>query len=338
MVQEYLNTPLRERNSFGIDARAARLAEFDSAESLCEYLARTPRTTGRTAVIGGGNNILFTGDFDGLLLHPVGRACRIDARGGDRVAVHAEAGLPWDDFVRLCTENGLWGAENLTAIPGTVGAAPVQNIGAYGAEAADIIESVEVIDLNTLKPSIIAAEHCAFGYRESVFKGPLRGRVVITAVNFRLSRTPHPNLGYGALAAETAALGEPSLENITEAVRRIRASKLPDPALIGNAGSFFKNPVVEQALAERLRNRFPEMPSYATADPDRIKIPAGWLIEKAGWKGVTRNRAGVYERQALILVNRGGASGADIIALAEAIIADVQAKFGITIAPEVNIW
>ena len=147
MVQEYLNAPLRERNSFGIDARAARLAEFDSAESLCEYLARTPRTTGRTAVIGGGNNILFTGDFDGLLLHPVGRACRIDARGGDRVAVHAEAGLPWDDFVRLCTENGLWGAENLTAIPGTVGAAPVQNIGAYGAEAADIIESVEVIDL-----------------------------------------------------------------------------------------------------------------------------------------------------------------------------------------------
>lgn len=338
MVQEFFNISLKERNSFGIEARAAALVEFDDTDSLRDYLASHPIGDRRTEVIGGGNNILFTQDFDGLLLHPVGRAFRLTDEEGDTVGVHAEAGLPWDDFVHLCAEHGLWGAENLTAIPGTVGAAPVQNIGAYGAEAADIIESVETLDLRTLKETTLAGAHCNFGYRDSIFKGALKGRVVITAVNFRLSRQPRPNLGYGALAAETASLGEPTLAHIGEAVRRIRTSKLPDPATLGNAGSFFKNPLVERSVAEALKRDYPDMPSYATDSPDRIKIPAGWLIEKAGWKGTTRNRAGVYERQALILVNRGGATGADIIALAEAIIADVRTKFGISISPEVNIW
>lgn len=338
MVQEFFNISLRDRNSFGIEARAAQLVEFDDTESLRDYLNTHPTGNRRTEVIGGGNNILFTRDFDGVLLHPVGRAFRITGETADAVTVHAEAGLPWDDFVRSCAGHGLWGAENLTAIPGTVGAAPVQNIGAYGAEAADIIESVETLDLHTLKQTVIAGCHCSFGYRDSIFKGVLKGRVVITGVNFRLSRHPRPNLGYGALAQETAALGDPTLEHISEAVRRIRSSKLPDPATLGNAGSFFKNPLVARATAEALQRDYPDMPSYATDSPDLIKIPAGLLIEKAGWKGTTRNRAGVYEHQALILVNRGGATGADIIALAEAVIADVRAKFGIEISPEVNIW
>lgn len=337
MVQEYLNTPLRERNSFGIDARAARLAEFDSAESLCEYLARTPRTTGRTAVIGGGNNILFTGDFHGTLLHPTGGKIAVTAENGDLVSVRADAGVDWDTFVGWCESHGLWGAENLTAIPGTVGAAPVQNIGAYGTEAKDIIDSIELLDLETLKPATISGCHCGFGYRDSIFKGTLKGRTVITAVHFRLSRTPQPRLGYAALEDKVAELGGPTLTNIRTAVRAIRDGKLPDPAVTGNAGSFFKNPVVESATAARIAAEYTDMPSFPAGE-GKIKIPAGWLIEKAGWKGHSRGKAGVYERQALVLVNLGGATGTDITSLAEEVIADVERKFGIRIETEVNIW
>ena len=219
---------------------------------------------------------------------------------------------------------------------GNVGAAPVQNIGAYGAEAKDIVESVETLDLATLKEVSIAGCHCGFGYRDSIFKGVLKGRAVITAVTFRLSRTPRPNLGYDALAREVEDAGGATLENIRTAVRRIRGEKLPDPAVTGNAGSFFKNPVVDSKLAERIKRKYPDMPSYPV--PEGVKIPAGWLIEKTGWKGASLGRAGVYGKQALILVNLGGATGNEVTALARRITDDVETRFGIRIATEVNIW
>jgi len=219
---------------------------------------------------------------------------------------------------------------------GDTGAAPVQNIGAYGAEAKDIVESVETLDLATLKEVSIAGCHCGFGYRDSIFKGVLKGRAVITAVTFRLSRTPRPNLGYDALAREVEDAGGATLENIRTAVRRIRGEKLPDPAVTGNAGSFFKNPVVDSELAERIKRKYPDMPSYPV--PEGVKIPAGWLIEKTGWKGASLGRAGVYGKQALILVNLGGATGNEVTALARRITDDVETRFGIRIATEVNIW
>lgn len=338
MIKEIENASLLGRNSFGIDAKASRLVEFGNAAELAAYLAARGHADESTAVIGGGNNILFTEDFRGTLLHCVGTDFAITGNTKNKVIVRAEAGLDWDDFVNRCINLGLWGAENLSAIPGTVGAAPVQNIGAYGAEAGDIIHSVELLDMTTHKESVLAAEHCCFGYRDSIFKHALKGRVVICAVNFALSREPSPILGYGALEHETAKLGSPTLENIRRAVTGIRSAKLPDPAVIGNAGSFFKNPLVPLRKAEELKDRFPEMPVYPGDTSEEVKIPAGWLIEKSGWKGASLGRAGVYEKQALILVNRGGATGKDIIALSEAITEDVASKFGIRIEPEVNIW
>ena len=310
---------------------------FSDAASLRDYLAaHEDIRQGKLGVLGGGNNILFTEDFHGTLLHPAGEGFSVTGSSGNSVSVRAEAGLDWEKFVERCIGLGLWGTENLTAIPGTVGAAPVQNIGAYGAEAKDIVESVETLDLATLKEVSIAGCHCGFGYRDSIFKGVLKGRAVITAVTFRLSRTPRPNLGYDALAREVEDAGGATLENIRTAVRRIRGEKLPDPAVTGNAGSFFKNPVVDSELAERIKRKYPDMPSYPV--PEGVKIPAGWLIEKTGWKGASLGRAGVYGKQALILVNLGGATGNEVTALARRITDDVETRFGIRIATEVNIW
>lgn len=246
MTREILHADLLGRNSFGVAATADRIVEFSDAASLRDYLAaHEDIRQGKLGVLGGGNNILFTEDFHGTLLHPAGEGFSVTGSSGNSVSVRAEAGLDWEKFVERCIGLGLWGTENLTAIPGTVGAAPVQNIGAYGAEAKDIVESVETLDLATLKEVSIAGCHCGFGYRDSIFKGVLKGRAVITAVTFRLSRTPRPNLGYDALAREVEDAGGATLENIRTAVRRIRGEKLPDPAVTGNAGSFFKNPVVD---------------------------------------------------------------------------------------------
>ena len=254
----------------------------------------------------------------------------------DAVAVRAEAGVEWDDLVAWAVERDLWGIENLSLIPGKVGAAPVQNIGAYGAEAKDAIESVEMFCTDTCNTLILSREHCAFGYRESVFKHALRGRVVITAVTFRLSRRPRPDLGYGDLLRETEARGGATLRNIREAVCAIRRSKLPDTAVLGNAGSFFKNPVVEAAVAERLRTDYPALPLYPAAE-GRMKLAAGWLIEQAGMKGHREGCVGVHDRQALVLVNYGGATGSEVLALAHKVQEAVRAKFGVEIAAEVNV-
>ena len=334
MIREFHHIDLTARNSFRVAQRAARLVEFDRADDLGRLFA-----AGGPAewyLLGGGHNILFTRDYEGTLLTPVGRTIERLGEEGDRVRVRAEAGVEWDDLVAWAVERGLWGLENLSLIPGTVGAAPVQNIGAYGAEAKDTIESVEMFCTETCNTLILDASHCGFGYRDSVFKRELRGRAIITAVRFALSRTPQPRLGYGDLERETAARGGATLRNIREAVCAIRRAKLPDPAVTGNAGSFFKNPAVDRPTAERLLARWPDMPHYPASD-DRVKLAAGWLIDRAGWKGRTEGRVGVHERQALVLVNRGGATGAEVTAFAARVRQAVLERFGVAIETEVNI-
>lgn len=334
MIRDFYDIDLADRNSFHVRQRAARLVEFETTDDLAAFFKEG--APARWTVLAGGNNILFTQDFDGVLLTPRGVSIDIVAETPDAVAVRAAAGVEWDDLVAWAVERGLWGIENLSLIPGKVGAAPVQNIGAYGAEAKDTIQSVEMFCTDTRNTLILSKEHCAFGYRESVFKHALRGRVVITAVTFRLSRRPQPELGYGDLLRETEARGGATLRNIRDAVCAIRRSKLPDTAVLGNAGSFFKNPVVETAAAERLRADYPAMPLYPAGE-GRTKLAAGWLIEQAGMKGYREGCVGVHERQALVLVNYGGATGGEVLALAHKVQRAVHTKFGVEIAAEVNV-
>ena len=334
---EYRNISLKDRNSFGIEASCDRLVDFVDAEDLRQVVSSGLLSEMPWSVLSGGNNILFTGDYRGVLLHPVGREISVLSDDGTQVRVRAQAGVEWDDFVAWCVERGLWGVENLSYIPGYVGAAPVQNIGAYGAEVKDVIESVETFSVETLKTLTLAAAHCGFGYRDSVFKGTLRGRVVITAVHFVLSRTPAPRLGYGDLQAKVESMGGPSLTVIREAVVAIRRSKLPDPKELGNAGSFFKNPVVPDSVAQALKKQFPDMPSYPGTVPGTTKLAAGWLIDQCGWRGRREGCVGVHERQALVLVNYGGATGQEVLELAARIRQDVQARFGVEIDMEVNV-
>ncbi|OUN57882.1 UDP-N-acetylenolpyruvoylglucosamine reductase [Alistipes sp. An66] len=334
MIREFHQISLRDRNSFGVEQRAAHLVEFETPDDLREIFARG--IPPRWMVLSGGNNVLFTEDYDGLLLTPVARQITILEERGETIRVRAEAGVEWDDLVEWAVERGLWGVENLSLIPGKAGAAPVQNIGAYGCEAADTIRRVEMFCVETATMLTLDAAHCGFGYRESVFKHALKGRVVITAVELELSRTPRPRLGYGDVEREVEARGGATLRNIREAVCAIRRSKLPDPAVLGNAGSFFKNPVVEAPVAEALLAEYPDMPHYP-APEGRVKLAAGWLIDRAGMKGHREGNVGVHERQALVLVNYGGATGGEVIAFAHRVRQRVRERFGIEIDTEVNI-
>jgi UDP-N-acetylmuramate dehydrogenase len=293
--------------------------------------------------LGGGNNILFTKDFDGTLVKSAAQTIEITAETPETLSVRAGAGVVWDDLVAWCVERGVWGAENLSAIPGTVGAAPVQNIGAYGAEVKDIIGSVECFDIPTGKFTTLAAEHLGLGYRDSVFKRSLKGRTIVTAASFTLSKVARPNLRYAPLND----LREPTLDDIRRTVMEIRADKLPDPAVQGNAGSFFKNPVVPAALAHTLAATYPDIPLYPAGDgsaasvgpgeTEMTKLSAGWLIEQAGWKGRTEGRVGIHPRQALIVVNTGGATGSEVVEFARRVAGDVYEKFGVELSPEVII-
>jgi UDP-N-acetylmuramate dehydrogenase len=255
-----------------------------------------------------------------------------------RVRVRAEAGVVWDTFVEWCVEHGLWGVENLSGIPGTVGAAPVQNIGAYGSEVGDMIESVEMFIPEEGKFRTMSGKECGFGYRDSIFKSRLRGKIVVTAVNFILGRSAAPQLGYGGLRDEVAQRGEPTLANIRHAVIAIRDSKLPDPKVIGNAGSFFKNPSVADSVARALKDIYPDMPLYPSEHEGYAKLAAGWLIDRAGWKGRRVGNAGVHDKQALVLVNYGSATGSEILEVARMVQRSVKEQFGIEIEPEVNIF
>ena len=334
MIREFHQISLRTRNSFGVDQQAARLAEFETPEDLRTFFAAgIPR---RWLVLAGGNNILFTRDYDGVLLTPVARQITLLSDDGEEVRVRADAGVEWDDLVEWAVERGLWGIENLSLIPGKAGAAPVQNIGAYGCEAKDAIRRVEMYCVETGAMLTLDAAHCGFGYRESVFKHDLKGKVIITAVEIALSHTPRPRLGYGDVEREVEARGGVTLRNIREVICSIRRAKLPDPAVLGNAGSFFKNPVVGATAAERLLAEYPDMPHYP-APEGRVKLAAGWLIDRAGMKGRREGAVGVHERQALVLVNHGGATGGEVIAFAHKVQETVREKFGIEIDTEVNI-
>ena len=335
MIKEYKDHPLRDLNSFHVEERADRIIEFDSKQDLDQIFAEGA-TPENWYVLGGGNNILFTQRFAGTLLKPVGKGIKIKAQIDDSVIVEAEAGVEWDDLVAWSVERDLWGMENLSLIPGTVGAAPVQNIGAYGAEAKDVIERVHYFDVEDRKHHTLGCAECRFAYRESIFKHELKGRAIITSVEFRLSKSSQPSLGYGDLAKEVEARGGATLKNIREAVCAIRQSKLPDTAVLGNAGSFFKNPIVNKEVSERLKAEYDSMPIYPVSE-HKCKLAAGWLIDQAGLKGYRKGNVGVHERQALVLVNFGGATGAEVIALSEEVREKVFAKFGINIDPEVNI-
>ena len=336
MIREFEEHPLRGLNSFHADEKARRLVVFDAAEDL-DHIFAPESGLGKFYVLGGGNNILFTGYFDGTLLKPDIRGIHVLAEDDEAVTVEAGAAVEWDDLVAWSVERGLWGAENLSLIPGTVGAAPVQNIGAYGAEAKDVIARVHLFDTERREHKVLAAEECRFAYRDSIFKHELRGRAVITSVEFRFRKRPAPDLGYGDLQRETEARGGASLRNIRAAVCAIRRGKLPDTAVLGNAGSFFKNPVVSRAEAERLAARYEGMPVYPAPDPECRKLAAGWLIDRAGMKGYRKGRAGVHDRQALVLVNFGGATGEEIMELAREVQLRVRDAFGVAIEPEVNI-
>lgn len=335
MIRIFENTDLRERNSFHVVQRAARLAEFDRADELPELFAEHVR--GEWMALGGGNNILFTHDVEKTLVVPCNRETEIVAEDAASLTVKVGAGVEWDDFVEWCVARGLWGTENLSLIPGKVGAAPVQNIGAYGAEAKDTITRVGIFRPGQGDFATLAAEECEFGYRDSIFKRSLKGRVIITAVEFRLSKTARPNLGYGDVVREVEARGGATLRNIRDAICSIRRSKLPDTAVTGNAGSFFKNPVVDTAVAGRLKAQYPDMPLYPAADGTKAKLAAGWLIDKAGLKGYSEGRVGVHSRQALVLINLGGATGGEVIGFARSVQAKVRETFGIDIETEVNI-
>lgn len=336
MIRKHFDHPLRDLNSFHVEEHADCIIEFNSKEDLEQIFAEAEAPE-KWYVLGGGNNILFTQRYQGVLIHPTGCAITILNEDSEQLTVEVEAAVEWDDFVAWCVERDLWGAENLSLIPGSVGASPVQNIGAYGAEAKDIISKVHFYAVNERQHRSLTNAECCFAYRDSIFKRELRGCAIITSVEFTLSKTPKPNLGYGDLARETEARGGATLKNIRDAVCAIRRQKLPDTAVLGNAGSFFKNPIVDKSIAEELMAKYENMPIYPTADPKKCKLAAGWLIDQAGMKGYRRGCVGVHDRQALVLVNHGGATGGEVIALARDVQRCVAERFGVDIEAEVNV-
>ena len=340
MVRKKANISLKEYNSFGVDTTADLLVEWESVADLVEWLRTEGDTilSNRWSILGGGCNTLFTAPYNGTLIHSVAKGISIVSDTPEEVVIRVEAGHLWDDVVAWSCERGLWGIENLSAIPSSVGASAVQNIGAYGVEAKDCIQSVEVLFVNTLEVRTIAGCDCEFGYRHSIFKTSLAGKVIITAVNYRLSHTPAPKLGYGSIQEEVAKLGELTPQAIRTAITTIRNGKLPDPTTMGNAGSFFTNPILPREQVKTLKELYPTMPTYEVEGrPECLKIATGWLIDQLGWKGRSLGRAGVHAKQALVLVNLGGATGEEIVALAKRICAEVKDKFGVEISPEVNI-
>ncbi|TKC82906.1 UDP-N-acetylmuramate dehydrogenase [Trinickia terrae] len=325
---------LRPYNTFGLDARARLLCRIEREAQLIE-IARDARAAGlRKLVLGGGSNIVLTRDFDGLVLLMALSGKRVAREDGDAWYVEAAAGENWHDLVAWTLAEGFPGLENLALIPGTVGAAPIQNIGAYGLEMCERFASLRAVELATGRIVEFDAAACRFGYRDSYFKREGRGRYAIVSVTFKLPKAWTPRADYADVARELAAHGAaPSPQAIFEAVVAVRRAKLPDPLVLGNAGSFFKNPVVDAAQFDALKAREPELVSYRQPD-GRVKLAAGWLIDRCGWRGQAMGAAGVHERQALVLVNRGGASGADVLALARAIQKDVLERFGVELEAE----
>lgn len=332
------NVGLKPYTTFGIEATARQFVEIKNQEEAVQLVESGVLRDKLHLVIGGGSNILFTGDFDGLVIHVANRGIRMVESAPDSALVEAAAGEVWHDLVSWAIKQGLGGLENLSLVPGNVGAGPVQNIGAYGVELKDYFHSLRAIDLETGSEKVFTKDECRFGYRDSIFKRALKGKMLILAVTFRLSKTPVLRLDYGAIRQELEAMNikEPAVADVSEAICRIRRNKLPDPAVTGNAGSFFKNPVVSSGKAETLIAGYPGIPVYHQPDGS-MKLAAGWLIETCGWKGYREGDAGVHPKQALVLVNYGNATGIDIITLAGKIQDSVLDKFGVKLEMEVNI-
>ncbi len=331
------NAPLRHLNTLRLPGKAHYLAMAASREELRYYLTSVTARNLPVLVLGGGSNIILRGDFAGLVIRPDLRGIRVVEEQGDAVVVEAAAGENWHGFVQSCLARGWYGLENLSLIPGTVGAAPVQNIGAYGVEIKDIMVSLTAMARQTGELREFSLEECRFGYRDSVFKQGERDRWVIVAVRFRLSRKAAPRLGYGDIrrTLEASGVTNPGPRDVARAVMAIRRSKLPDPAVIGNAGSFFKNPVVSRETLAALQVIHPGAPFYEQGE--RVKLAAGWLIDQCGWKGRSLGRAAVHRDQALVLVNPGDADSDDILGLAQAIRADVLARFGVMLEIEPDL-
>lgn len=326
---------LLPHNTFGMDVKASVFIEYASVDELKEVLSLYVKDN-QWLHIGKGSNLLFTGDFSGIILHSAIKGYEVIHEDTKEVVVRVGAGEVWDDFVAMTVENEWYGAENLSLIPGEVGASAVQNIGAYGVEAKDLIVGVEAIEVSTGKESIFKNEECGYAYRESVFKSSLKYQYLVTHVSYRLKKTPCYHLDYGNIRLELEKQKvRLTLANVRQAIISIREAKLPDPKLQGNAGSFFMNPVISRKHFEALLVDYPLMPHYEV-DAESIKIPAAWMIDQCGWKGKRLGRAGVHDKQALVLVNLGGAVGTEVIALSEAIQKSVYEKFGINILPEVN--
>jgi UDP-N-acetylmuramate dehydrogenase len=325
---------LLRHNTFGIEAKCKRFIEYNSVEEAQQVAKMLTDADQPLLILGGGSNLLLTADYDGTVLHSGIRFLeQIDS-----CHVRCGSGYVWDDFVAYCVANGLYGAENLSIIPGEVGASAVQNIGAYGVEAKDLIVSVEAVEIKTGRICRFTNDECDYCYRQSKFKHTWRDRFLITAVTYKLSKTYEPKLDYGNIRAALAVKGInfPTATELREVITEIRNAKLPDPKVLGNAGSFFMNPVVSTQKYNELAQQYEGMPHYSI-DNEHEKIPAGWLIEQCGWKGKAMGKAAVHDKQALVLVNRGGATGNEVVRLCETIQHDVMQKFGIEINPEVNI-
>jgi len=341
------NYNLFKLNTFGISANAKFFVEVYSETDIKELFNTQEFKTNPKLFLGAGSNVLFTKDFDGLVILNKLKGVEVFKEDSEKVVIRCMSGEIWHDLVIFTVLRGLWGIENLSLIPGTVGAAPMQNIGAYGATLSDVLESVEVYDIITGEKKIFNKEECRLGYRDSIFKNELKGKYFITAVSLTLSKIESKNISYKTLKEylEKNKIEVSTPKDISDAVSLIRKSKLPDPDHIPNAGSFFKNVFVSKSRMKELSKVYPEMPYFEestdatvmTEDNDFVKIPAGWLIEQSGWKGKKFGNVGVHTEQALVLVNYGGASGEDVSALANKIVADVKEKFGLELIPEVNL-
>ena len=329
-MKEYTNYSLLNHNTFGMDVEAKRFVEYDSEEELIGLL---PSLESKYLHIGGGSNLLFRGNFDGTILHSVIKGIEIQENCGEYVLVRVGAGVVWDDFVAWTVERGWGGIENLSLIPGEVGASAVQNIGAYGVEAKDVIAQVKAIHLKTGEKRSFLTDECCYAYRQSIFKNELKGQYAITYVTYKLKVRPTLKLSYGNMKALLEKKNV-TVSDVRQFIIDTRNAKLPDPKVLGNAGSFFMNPVVSRDKFLEIQKDYPQLPYYEVENG--VKIPAGWMIEQCGWKGKSLGKAGVHEKQALVLVNLGGASSEEIVTLCNAVCKDVKETFGIDIHPEVN--
>lgn len=327
------NIDITHRHTFGIATQARAWGEYRNVDELRELIIAARERKLNFMPIGEGSNLLFVKDYDGMLLHSSITTLEIVKEDDASIVIKAGSGWKWDDFVAHCVQQGWAGVENLSYIPGTVGASAVQNVGAYGVEACDVIASVDVLDVETLQEHTFTNQECSYGYRTSIFKTEWRGMFIVTAVTFSLSKQPQYKLDYGNMRDKVGDI--PTLQRVRDAVIEIRRSKLPEPSELGSAGSFFVNPVISREQYNELLKRYPDMPCYEI-DAERVKVPAGWLIDRQGWKGKCVGDAMVYPHQSLVIVNKGNARPGHVVQLAQDIAFSVMMAYGIVITPEVN--